>query len=463
MKSLKVADIVKAVGGTLVRAGRKTVTGVSIDSRTCGRGDLFFAIKGERFDGHRFADDALGRGAAGAVVENPAGLKGRGVIVRVADTRRALADVARLHRSRLETRVIAVTGSNGKTTTRDMIAAILGTRYRVVNAPRNFNNDIGVPLTVFRLDTDTEFGVFEIEMNRFGGTKMLAEVCRPEVGVVTNVGDSHLEFMKDRRGVAIEKAELLAELPAHGYAVLNADDPLVMDIAQRAGPAKRLTFGVRRRADVFATDVNDRGFGGSEFRFQGQYRMDLPLPGLHNVANFLAAAAACRAVGMEFAEIPEGLAGFKPPAMRLRVLRFGRVTLIDDSYNANPQSMETAIDLLYRCAPKGHRVAFLGDMLELGSFTYEAHTRLGQLVGSQLDRVAFVGPMGQHVASVAVKSGMDAGRFRLYPDSDHVLAELFDIIKPGDTILVKGSRAMKMDLVTQAIVENYGKESDQAD
>ncbi|MEO0082609.1 MAG: UDP-N-acetylmuramoyl-tripeptide--D-alanyl-D-alanine ligase [candidate division WOR-3 bacterium] len=464
MEPLKVEDVVRAVGGTLVRGGRKTITGVSIDSRAMRPGDLFFAIKGERFDGHEFVPDVLARGAAGAIVQVPpvnlpSSVRSR-VVIQVADTRKALADLARFYRSRLRTRVVAVTGSNGKTTTREMIAAVLASRHRVVSAEGNFNNDIGVPLTVFRLDSGTEFGVFEIEMNRFGGTRMLAQVCRPEVGVVTNIGDSHLEFMKDRMGVALEKAELLAELPEDGCAVVNADDPMVMNIAGRACRTRCLTFGIEKPADVFATEVRDLGLEGSEFRLMGQHPVRLSIPGWHNVVNFLAACAATRACGMEFADMPRALVRFTPPEKRLRVHRLGKVTLIDDSYNANPQSMAVAVELLCRNAAPGHRVAFLGDMLELGEYAVEAHSRLGQIVSTCLDRVAFVGPLGEHAASVAIKAGMDAKRFRLFADAGQLLSELFDMIRPGDTILVKGSRAMKMELVTQAILQHYDEEPD---
>lgn len=460
MEPLKVGDVVRAAFGSLVRPGRDTITGVSIDSRTVAPGDLFFAVRGERFDGHRFAAAAVARGAAGVVVADTSILPAEGLVIVVGDTRRSLGDLARYYRGRFKTRVAAVTGSNGKTTTRDMIAAVLSREHRVVCAQGSYNNDIGVPLTVFRLDSATEFGVFEIEMNQFGGTKMLARVCRPEVGIVTNIGDTHLEFMKDRRGVALEKQELLRELPKAGSAVVNADDEMVMAFSRRACRSRCLTFGIENKADVFATDIAERGLEGCEFRLQGEHSVRLGLPGRHNVYNFLAAAGACRALGFEFPTIAGSARRMRPAPMRLAVKRLGPVVLIDDSYNANPQSMEAALGLLCRNAEPGRRVAILGDMMELGGFAVEAHSRVGQLVAGCVDRVAFVGPLGQHAAAVAVKAGLDPGRVRLYTASGQVLAELFDIVKPKDTILVKGSRPMKMELVTEAITKKYGKESD---
>jgi len=455
MKSLTFEQVVHATGGSLVRPGQGEVSGVSIDSRKVQPGELFIAIKGERFDGHSFLGEVAKAGAAGVVVSKAEELPESGAVILVKDTRRALGDLARLYRSTLPVRVLAVTGSNGKTTTREMIGHILSHRFRVVKAEGSFNNDIGVPLTVFRLEPSTEVGVFEIEMNELGGTARLAQVCGPEVGVVTNIGDSHLESMKDRAGVAREKAELLEALPENGCAVLNADDPLVMGIGAKYAGCRKLTFGVEQRADVFATDVRELGLEGIEFTLQGEFPVRLPSPGRFQVANCLAAAAACSALGMELRHIAGGIEGFEPPSMRLAIRKFPNLTLIDDCYNANPQSMREAIRLLCANTRPEHRVAVLGDMLELGEHSVQAHTELGQWVAGCVDRVAFVGREVAHAVAVAVQAGRKPGRMRLYESSELLLPDLFDIVRRGDTLLVKGSRAMHLELVTRAITEHY--------
>ncbi len=456
MKTLTIDQVLLATGGTLVRPARGEVCGVAIDSRKVKPGELFIAIKGERFDGHSFLGEVAKAGAAGFVVSRADRLPDSGAAILVNDTRKALADLAGFYRSTLAVRVVAVTGSNGKTTTREMAGAMLASRFRVVRAEGNYNNDIGVPLTVFRLEADTQVGVLEIEMNELGGTARLADICRPEVGIVTNIGDSHLEFMKDRAGVAREKAELLEALPETGCAVLNADDPLVADIGRKYARCRVLTFGVEQRADVFATDVRELGLDGVEFRLQGEFPVRLPVPGRFQVANCLAACAACSALGMDFERIARATAEFEPAPRRLAVRKLGRLTLIDDCYNANPQSMREAIRLLCANAEPGRRVAVLGDMLELGGHSTRAHTELGQWVAGCVDRVAFVGHEVAHAAAVAVQAGREPGKIRLYGSSRELLPDLFDMVRPGDTLLVKGSRALALELVTQAIVEHYG-------
>lgn len=458
MEKLKVIRLLEATGGKLLRKGGEEFDGVSVDSRTIRPGDLYFAIKGERFDGHRYALEVANKGATGVVTSDRRLAPDSGFAVLVTDTRKALNDLAAYYRGLFDIRVAAVTGSNGKTTTRNMLSTILGQRYRVLEPQANFNNDIGVPLTVFRVDKSTEAAVFEIEMNRLGGTKALARVCRPEVGVVTNIGDTHLETMKTREGVAREKAELVEELPEHGTAVLNADDRLAAAIGEKFGTCRKLFFGIQAKADVQATGIKSLGLQGVEFLLNGKHRISLATPGRHSVYNCLAACAAARALGMHFKDMPAALEGYQGPQMRLKVLHLAQgITLLDDTYNANPQSVHAAIDVLcgHECA--GQRLVILGDMLELGDMSIQAHTDMGNHVASCVDRAVFVGPMGEHAVSVVLKSGVGAGRLRSYHSSKDVLVDLVDLVRPGDTILVKGSRAMRMELITNAITTQYAQ------
>ena len=456
MRPIPVAEVVAATHGSLVRGGANEFAGVVVDSRVVRPGELFVAVRGERLDGHRFTGEARRRGAAGVLISDRTAAPETGAVIRVRDTRRALGAIARSCRDGLDARVVAVTGSNGKTTVRSMIAAVLAQRFRVVQAPHNFNNDIGVPLTVFRLEPDTEVGVFELEMNQLGGTRALARICRPLVGVVTNVGDSHLEFMHDRGGVAREKAELVAELPAEGTAVLNADDERVRRMGLRRR-CRRVFFGLEQAADVFATDIADRGLGGTGFLLQGKHRVELALPGRHNVANCLAACAAAHVLGVDYGEMAAALRAFEVPGMRLAVRRLGGIVLVDDSYNSNPQSFRAALATVCSAASRENRVVFAGDMLELGAEAMRAHRAMGELVAECADRAVFVGELAGYAAAAAVEAGMDPSRVRRFADSRAAADESFDMVRPGDTILVKGSRGMAMESISAAIVRHYGR------
>lgn len=455
MDPIRLNELVAATGGRLVNGRELKVTGVSIDTRTLKTGDLYVAIRGKRLDGHQFCEEAIEKGAVGVVVDSEAAVPSGGVGIVVEDTTDALGRIAFRHRERMSARVVGVTGSNGKTTTKEILAAILALKFKTLKPEGSFNNDIGVPLTVLRMTKDIEAAVFELEMNELGGTARLARICRPEVGVITNVGDTHLEFMKDRHGVAQEKAELLQALPEKGAAVLNADDALVMAIGSTYSPPRRVTFGLEEKAEVFATDVHDAGLAGSRFRLMGEHEVVVPMPGRHNVANCLAACAGAYAMGMWPGDMPEAIAGLKPLPMRLRVSKLGDTILIEDCYNANPQSVGAALEVLEHCDVVESRVAFLGDMLELGSSAQAQHEAIGRRVGALVNRLVAVGPLGEHVASGA--SAVGQARIWRFETAAKAREALFDIVEHGDTILVKGSRAMAMETICQEIVRRYGE------
>jgi len=455
VEPIRLNELVTATGGRLVNGRDSKVTGVSIDTRTLNPGDLYVAIRGKRLDGHQFCDMAMEKGAVGVVVDSEAAVPAGKVGIVVANTTKALGRIAFRHRERMSARVVAVTGSNGKTTTKEILAAILAIKFKTLKPEGSFNNDIGVPLTVLRMTRDIEAAVFEIEMNELGGTARLARICRPEVGVITNIGDTHLEFMKDRHGVAQEKAELLQALPEKGAAVLNADDPLVMAIGSTYAPPRRVTFGLEQKAEVFATDIEDAGLAGSRFRLMGKYDVALAMPGRHNVANCLAACAGAYAMGMGPGDMPEAIAGLKALPMRLRVTKLGDMTLIEDCYNANPQSVGAAIDVLEKCNLVERRIAFLGDMLELGDSAQAQHEALGRKIGALVSRLVVVGPLGESTAKGASAVGLT--QIWRFETAEAAREALFDIIKSGDTILVKGSRAMAMETISQEIVRLYGE------
>ncbi|MBN2465224.1 UDP-N-acetylmuramoyl-tripeptide--D-alanyl-D-alanine ligase [candidate division WOR-3 bacterium] len=455
MDPIRLNELVTATRGRLVNGQELKVTGVSIDTRTLKPGDLYVAIRGKRLDGHQFCGQALEKGAVGVVVDSDQAVPAGRLGIVVENTTEALGRIAFRHRERMSARVVAVTGSNGKTTTKEILAAILARKFKTLKPEGSYNNDIGVPLTVLRMTRDTEAAVFEIEMNELGGTARLARICRPEVGVVTNVGDTHLEFMKDRHGVAQEKAELLQALPDKGAAVLNADDPMVMAIGATYSPPRRVTFGLDQKAEVFATNVETAGLAGSRFRLMDRYEVTLPLPGRHNVVNCLAACAGAYAMGMWPGDMPQAIARLQPLPMRLRVVKLGDTTLIEDCFNANPQSVGAALEVLQECGPVERRIAFLGDMLELGDESEAQHESLGRKVGVIVNRLVVVGPMGRLVAKGASAVGLKP--IWRFGTAAQAREALFDIIRSGDTILVKGSRAMTMEVISQEIVRYYGQ------
>jgi len=455
-------ELVRVTGGRQLGAGPQVFSSISTDTRTLKPGDVYFALHGKRFDGHQFVVDALRLGAAGVVVDRSDAVPEAAPAIVVDHTTLALGRFAAAHRAKFSIPVYAITGSNGKTTTKEMLAAILAHRMRVVYAPASFNNDFGVPLTVLRLNHETQAAVFELEMNELGGTARLAQMCQPKYAVITNVGDTHLAAMKDRGGVAQEKSELLQSLPRQGVAILNADDPAVIELARKHWAGRTLTFGVEQPADLWASDIRAGDLAGVRFKIQGRHPVSLRMPGVHNVLNALAACAALVASGMGVEKALAGLDRFRPLPMRLDVHRLRGVMLIDDSYNANPQSVRAALSVLHGGAAAGQRVVFLGDMLELGEAAPRLHEELGRELAKTADRGVLVGAMAEHVLRGAVEAGLSREAFVLAEASDRLPDAAFDIIRPGDTILVKGSRATAMELVSQEITRRYAEDTIQS-
>ncbi len=463
MAKFTIREVLEATQGELLRAGsRKEASGISIDTRTMKRGELYIAIIGKSLDGHKFVAQAVKAGAAGVVVSMevavpPRTLAKRGVsVIRVEDTTRALGDIAAFHRRRFNPTVVAVTGSNGKSTVKEMLAAILSMRYEVLKPRSSFNNDIGVPLTVLELSPKTQAAVIEMEMNILGGIRRLCEIAQPQTGIVTNIGDTHLEFLHDRAGVAQEKSELIEYINGNGTAVLNADDLLVMDIGRRFPTRDTVTFAVSKKADIFATRIEDLGLDGVAFRLNGKLSVRLAIPGAHNVANALAAAGAATAVGMRAAEIVAGLESFKPLPLRLEIEHFSGITLIADCYNANPQSMAVALDILARTG-KGRRIAVLGEMFELGTAAPDAHREVGRQAAKAANLVLALGEHCREIAEGARSAGMRPKAVLCFEDIRGLAQKLVDTAQSGDTILAKGSRANRMETIVRELKDRYGK------
>lgn len=452
-EAFSAAEAVAWTGGTLLSGDpSRSFTGVTIDSRRVGEGDLFVAITGERFDAHDFLEDVAAAGAAGCLVragrQVPESLPCK---IAVDDTTRALGALAAGHRARHTGPLVAITGSNGKTTTKEMCAAILGVAGPCLYTEGNLNNEFGLPLTLLRRESSHRSVVVELGMNHRGEIARLAAIAQPRVGVITNVGTAHIEHLGSREQIALEKGDLIAALAEDAIAVLNVDDPLVAAQAART-TAKVLRFGRGEHADVRADHLSAGSDGRYRFTLstrEGQVEVTVAGLGDTTVPNALAAAAGALAAGALLADIPTGLAAYVPVSGRLTPIPLaGGGLLIDDTYNANPQSMEVALRTLARGDVPGQRIAVLGDMGELGEYGDEAHQGAGTLAAKLgVDRLFAVGEHAADVVQAARDAGMDAAAVHATRDWGETAERVAAVVEPGDRILVKGSRAMRMERI----------------
>jgi len=427
----------------------QTVTRVCTDSRKLEPGDLFLALRGENFDGHGFVLQAASSGAAAAVVEASfAGELPEGFpVIRVADTLQALQSIATRYRASLPLRVVALTGSSGKTSTKDFVAAVLAEKYRVVKTEGNFNNHIGLPLTMLRASAADELGVFELGMNHPGEIAPLAAMAAPEVGIITNIGVAHIEFMGSREAIAQEKGMLAEALPASGQLVLGAADDYSEAIARRS-PARVVTTGIGC-GDLSAT-VLETGFGASRFRVQAgdeQAEVTLPVPGLHMIENALLAMATGRVFGIPLSVAAAGLAKCTLTKGRLEQKTVRGIHILDDSYNANPDSMRAALRTLAVLPVNGARIAVLGCMGELGHESERGHRSVGQdAAAAGINLLIAVGATDAgYLAEAARQAGLK--EVHHLPDPEAAASFLAERARPGDLVLLKGSRAARMERV----------------
>jgi len=431
----------------------KRFSGVATDSRTIGKGEIFFALRGPRFDGHDFIDRAVAAGGRAIVYSDEK--KGRprhkGVAyVRVADTLAALGALARFHRRRFGIPVIAVTGSNGKTTTKEMIAEILSARYRVLKNTGTQNNLIGVPLTLLRICSKHDLCVVEMGTNKRGEIGRLTEIAAPNVGVITNIGPAHLEFLGSLQGVYREKIELIRRLAPPGIALLNRCD-LILGKLSRIRRKPFFFFGVNRQADFMASEVTYHP-QRITFLYNKRRPLEVRHGALHNVSNALAAVGCGVLFGIDVETIRERLAAFDVPQMRLKEIRLKKWTVFDDSYNSNPQSLKQAIDVLCRREAQGRRILIMGDMLELGRQSGDFHAYFGRYVARKpVDILVTMGTHVRHTAETARLNGMSEAAVHHFPGCAEVLEFLKATLREGDVLLVKGSRSMRMEQIVQQL------------
>jgi UDP-N-acetylmuramoyl-tripeptide--D-alanyl-D-alanine ligase len=457
--AMTLAAAAAATGARLEGAAAPAAfAGVSIDSRTVAAGELFFAIAGPRFDGHDFVAEAAGRGAAAAVVHRAVAAPGLPLLV-VADTTRALTDLARQARADTSATVVAVTGSVGKTTTKDMTAALLARRGPVLKTEGNLNNQYGLPLTLLRLRPQHRYAVLELGMSAAGELRALSALARPQVAVITLVAPVHLEFFASVDEIAAAKAEILEGLAPGGVAVLNADDPRLRRIGE-AHPGPVLWFGRDRAHHVSAESWRGTVHGMRfDLRVGGESReVALPLPGPHFLANFLAAAAVASHLGLGIDAIAEAALDLRPARHRGEVLRLRQgVTLLDDCYNSNPVAVEAAVTALGMAA-RGRRVAVLGDMRELGPSAAELHRDTGRAVGGTLGLLVAVGELADRLLEGGRQAGLPAAALLAFPDAAAAAAAVPGLLQPGDAVLVKGSRGVKLESVVEAVIARFGQE-----
>ncbi|MCD8142973.1 MAG: UDP-N-acetylmuramoyl-tripeptide--D-alanyl-D-alanine ligase [Clostridiales bacterium] len=449
MEPITLQEILTATGGTLLEGSQDlstAITAVDTDSRAMAGGSLFVPLVGERFDGHAYIESAL-TAAAGTLTQRPLERYAPDrFYVLVEDTMQALGDLARYYRHKFQIKVVGITGSVGKTTCKDMVASVLSARFRVLKTDGNFNNNIGVPKTLFRLDSSHEIAVIEMGMNHPGEIDYLTNIVNPDVAVITNIGDAHIENLGSRENTLKAKSEIFNGMKGKGVAVLNGDDPLLSTLSGKL-EQQILWYGWDSRCDFGCADL-DEGFDNHvvmDVRSpQGQWRQAIPGLGSHMIYPALAAVAVGSWFGMTTEEIHRGILNFVPTKMRMdRVSLPGGVTVLNDTYNANPQSMRSAVEVLSKTSGS-YKVAVLGDMLELGELGPALHESVGRFVGQcGIDCLLAVGDLAEYIYNGAMAAGIAECYTR--PNKEEAKVVLEHILRPGCTILCKASRGMRLE------------------
>ncbi len=467
MFSLSLKELGKFANGKALRDAQngngELLSGISIDSRTVQQGNLFVALEGEKFDGHDFIQEAVAKGAKAVIVEKrklekvpaditvPVGL--------VEDSKKTLQELAKYYRQKLNLKVVAVTGSNGKTTTKEMIAAVLSQKYKVLKAKESFNNLVGVPLSIFEFSAETQIAVLELGMSNLGEIALLTKIAGPCVGVITNIGPAHLESLHSMEKIAQAKFELLDNLPPDKTVVLNIDDPFIQEKIKRERH-KVISYGIRNKADFQANEVLITGNGHIDFKLNKKLAVRLNLLGYHNVYNALAAIAVANLFKIEPEKAIESLNNYQPAKFRMETIKVGGINLINDSYNANPTSMQSALESLMQIKSEGKKVAVLGDMLELGEQSQAFHQEVGEkaaILG--VDLLITVGELAKEIAQAAQKAGLAKEKVYNFSDNNSAVQFLLEKLIPGDWVLIKGSRKMKMEEIVLGVQNLYSNQS----
>lgn len=458
MKPIKLSEIVSAVDGTLIGEAKEyLITEISTDSRNIKQNCLFVPLVGERFDGHDYIEKAFSEGALAALTAKETAAKGTLILVK--DTLRALQALAAYYRSLFSVPVIGLTGSVGKTTTKEMTAAVLSQKYHTLKTEGNFNNEIGVPLTVFRMEEAHEAAVIEMGMSGFGEIDRLAAIAKPELAMLTNIGMSHIELLGSQENIYRAKSEILSHIQPNGTVLLNGDDPILRkhkeEIAQKA-----YTVGTDADCDATASNIVS-DVSGVRFDFSGlghEFSVRLTIPGEHNVWNALFACVVGILYGVKDENIVRALEDFRPTNMRMDVIECGGFTIINDCYNAAPDSMRAALKVLGAYPKK--RIAVLGDMACMGNFSKEEHLRVGKIAAEEkLEELFTVGEQARYIAQGAQEHGMSAEKIHSFQTVEQACEVLAQTMEQNCCILVKASRVMELERVTRFLQENCQKNS----
>ena len=457
MMKLNAADIAAAVRGEIIHGpGEADIENISLDTRTLEPGSLFIPLRGERYDGHEFLEQAAKKGAKAVLVNRDGEYHFPGIsVIRVKDTLEAFHSLALWYRDKFSVDFVAVTGSTGKTTTKNMIAEVLGSKYNVLKTEGNFNNQVGLPATIMRLDGSHRAAVVEMGMSGYGEIRNLMRIVRPRVSVITNVGMSHIEKLGSREGILRAKMEIFEGMEREPAAVINADDPLLCEGAKGFN-IPVIYYGVDN-GDYKAADIRLRGEDGISYALMaegGRFEVNLALPGRHNVYNSLAAVAVGRLFKIGFPDIIRSLGTLKGEKMRLNILTSpGGIKVINDAYNASPDSMKSALEVL-RYTKGGRKIAVLSDMLEMGEFAEEGHRMVGTYAAdSGVDILITVGDYSRYIACQAKEMGMDPSSVYYFESKQEADRLLGSLVEKGDVILVKGSRGMKMEELASRLLE----------
>ncbi len=458
MEPVTIREILDATGGRLLGSQTDTtqvVVGIDTDSRQIHKGTLFLPLLGERFDGHAFIEDALASGAAGTftVRERDRYLEGK-YYIQVKNTQKALRDLAKYYKQKFQIPFIAVTGSVGKTTTKDMIAAVLGSKYKVLKTEGNYNNELGLPLTLLRLNSSYHCAVLEMGMSSFGEIKYLSEIVEPDIAVITNIGDAHIEFLGSRENILKAKCEIFDSMRPKSTVILNGDDPLLRTLDGKY-PFPILWCGKGKNNDFIASEITNDGEKKTFCHIQTpqlEWNAEIPALGEYMIYPVLIATAVAQVFGLTKEEIIQGIADFSPTKMRMNILHQANdITILDDSYNASPQSMRAAVEVLAQTHGT-YKIAILGDMFELGPLAPVLHRGVGEYLGKKgIDCLVAIGEMAKEIHTAALAAGISQSFY--FQTKEEAIPLLKTLVGPCCTILVKASRGMAFEDIVQKLKE----------